>query len=421
MNRHIMAIALAVQTVGAFAWTRIEGTLEEIKAAVEKSGDSEIELVVTDKNPDLKQVREISAGKRFKLDLTACERLETIPAKAFLAENGLESVVLPDGLRKIGAKAFSRTGLKTIVIPNSVSEIGDFAFSQSALKGTVKIPKAVEKIGVGAFTSCKNLSEFSVESANPNFRSDDRNLMSKDGQTLVQFPAGRKGEYSVPTYVTRIGAGAFEGAKQVTNIVLPENLLTIGGYAFHECTSLDSITIPENVVRIGSDAIGGTKIKRVYIPKSVQSLGEKPFEGATELESITVEKDSKGGFVSKNGVLFDSDSRLVRYPPKKSGSEYVVPENTKSIAIFAFADATELEKVVFKGTEIVGKYAFRNGGSLTSLENQDSLKEIGREAFWGTEVKRKGSLPSWYRSRENSKTSAQKGEDKQSASAVDAK
>lgn len=419
MNRHIMAVALAVQAAGAFAWTRVEGTLEEIKAAVEKSGDSEIELVVTDRKPDLKQIREISAGKRLKLDLTACERLETIPAKAFLAEKGLESVALPDSLKKIGVKAFSRTGLKTIVIPNSVFEIGDFAFSQTELEGTVKISKTAEKIGIGAFASCKNLSEFSVESENPNFRSDDRNLMSKDGQTLVQFPAGRKGAYSVPAYVTKIGAGAFEGAEQVTNIVLPENLLTIGGYAFHECSSLDSITIPENVVRIGSDAIGGTKIQRVYIPKSVESLGEKPFEGATELESITVEKGSKGGFTSKGGVLFDSDSRLVRYPPKKSGNEYVVPENTKSIAIFAFADATELERVVFKGTEIVGKYAFRNGESLASLENQGSLKEIGREAFWGTEVKRKGALPSWYRSRRNSKAPAQKGKSKKNA--LDAK
>lgn len=418
--RNIAALALAAQAAAAFAWTRVEGGSDALAEAVAGAGDDEIELVVTDRKPDLAKVARAAEGKRLRLDLSACSRLTDVPARAFRGNEGLESVVLPEGLLRIGAGAFDGSGLRAAALPSTVEEIGDFAFYRTPLE-SVTIPRATEKVGVGAFGACRQLPAIEVEEGNQSYASVDRTLMSRDEQRLIQYPAGRKGAFSVPESVTEIGAGAFEGAEKLTAVVLPPDLLTIGGFAFGGCTSLDELTIPDAVTRIGQDALGGTAVRRVFVPESVRSLGEKPFEGALSLESVTVDGGNEG-YRSEGGVLFTSDGTLVRYPPARGGSEYAAPKGTKAVAAFAFADAGSLESVTLpEGTERVGKYAFRNCSSLAKAGIPKSTTEIGREAFWGTEVKRTGPLPSWYRSRRGGTAPRKAKQKTKPADAADAK
>ena len=71
---------------------------------------------------------------------------------------GCQDGAIPDGVKKIGGKAFEgRTGLKEIDF-NEVEEIGEYAFVMCAGLDRLKLTSAVRIIGEGAFQSCIGLS-----------------------------------------------------------------------------------------------------------------------------------------------------------------------------------------------------------------------------------------------------------------------
>ena len=71
---------------------------------------------------------------------------------------GCQDGAIPDGVKKIGEKAFEgRTGLKEIDF-NEVEEIGEHAFAMCAGLDRLKLTSAVRTIGVGAFQNCIGLS-----------------------------------------------------------------------------------------------------------------------------------------------------------------------------------------------------------------------------------------------------------------------
>ena len=71
---------------------------------------------------------------------------------------GCQDGAIPDGVKKIGERAFEgRTGLKEIDF-NEVEEIGEYAFVMCAGLDRLKLTSAVRIIGVGAFQNCIGLS-----------------------------------------------------------------------------------------------------------------------------------------------------------------------------------------------------------------------------------------------------------------------
>ena len=54
--------------------------------------------------------------------------LKEIRTEAFLNDQAIEKVVVPEGAEKIGSRAFADSGLKEIEIPESVTYIADDAF-----------------------------------------------------------------------------------------------------------------------------------------------------------------------------------------------------------------------------------------------------------------------------------------------------
>ncbi len=65
-------------------------------------------------------------------------------------KSGLNQIVLPQGLKRIGASAFNYTDLKHIDIPNTVEEIGNYAFVSASIY-RVKVPSSVKKMGLEVF------------------------------------------------------------------------------------------------------------------------------------------------------------------------------------------------------------------------------------------------------------------------------
>ena len=57
-------------------------------------------------------------------------------------------------------------------------------------------------------------------------------LFSKDFTTLINYPRAKiESIYNIPSAVTSIREGAFDGCSNLTSITLPASLTSIGAYA----------------------------------------------------------------------------------------------------------------------------------------------------------------------------------------------
>ena len=85
--------------------------------------------------------------------------VRTIYKKAFIDNNSITTVVIPDNVTSIRDYAFSRcTNLMSITIPDSVTSIGNSAFYGCTKLTSVTIPNSVTSIGNGAFAYCSALA-----------------------------------------------------------------------------------------------------------------------------------------------------------------------------------------------------------------------------------------------------------------------
>ena len=128
-----------------------------------------------------------------------------------------------------------------LTIPANVASIGAYAFYKSGLM-SLTIPSKVASIDMGAFTGCQNLTSISVDRENPRYESIIGVLFDKVNKSIVQYPAGKSNHsFTVPSSVTSVCDGAFQGCHHLASVIFPDGVITIGMSAFEECKGLTSI------------------------------------------------------------------------------------------------------------------------------------------------------------------------------------
>ena len=86
-------------------------------------------------------------------------------------------------------------------------------------------------------------------------------------------------------HVTGIAAEAFAGS-QVTQVQIPNTVMTIGDRAFAGCDHLESITLPLYLNHMGHSALAGTSIKSVVIPEGVETIAPGTFYECVKLHTV---------------------------------------------------------------------------------------------------------------------------------------
>jgi len=77
-----------------------------------------------------------------------------VPAPWYDHRGSFATVIIENGVTRIGTHAFFLQSLSSISIPNTVTSIGDWVFIACGNLKSIVLPNSVTKIGTGAFFDC---------------------------------------------------------------------------------------------------------------------------------------------------------------------------------------------------------------------------------------------------------------------------
>lgn len=197
---------------------------------------------------------DVKTLKKYECEDTPCNvvvpgTFTTIGKEAFYEAYNVRSVVIEEGVSKIGASAFCSCSMESISLPESLEEIGYDAFGHCEKIKEFIIPSGVKKLGKAPFANCS--FKITVDERNEYFKVVGGKLFSKDGKRLIYSPANCKDKtYTIPAGTQTICELSFAWNNQITEIILPEGVKEIKGGAFASCDSLEKIYIPATVKKI---------------------------------------------------------------------------------------------------------------------------------------------------------------------------
>ena len=301
--------------------------------------------------------------------------LTKIGDNAFSRNKTVETLILPEGLQEIGNSSFSYLeSLKKVELPSTIKKIGLTAFDYDRALAEVNFPEGLETIGRGAFmdtalavvelpaslkqigtvpfSNCKALTSIRVSSSNPSYKAEDGVLFSKDGKELLQYPAGKEGEYTVPEGTEVIRYGAFSDSI-ITKVVFPETLKKIENDAFFGCTGLTELSFPESLEEIGDLAFSdpyawdGSEnvIESVHIGKGLKRIGNNAFS-LIRNQAFDVSEENEQ-FASANGFLTNKAKDTILYVPNEPGQIVVIPDGVTTIPRYLFNELPDETEFVF--------------------------------------------------------------------------
>lgn len=207
----------------------------------------------------------------------------------------LSRVTIPVGVTTIGDYAFdSCSTLTEVAIPSNVTNIGGFAFYGCNLI-SVSIPASVTSIGNSPFTDCTQLANINVDVGNLNYSSLNGVLFNKLETVILEYPAGRNGNYLIPASVTDVGAYAFDHCGGLNSVTFPSTVTSIGDVAFGYCAGLTSVTLPSAVNNLGNYAFFEAGLTRAKFLGNAPMMGTSVFDN-TSVNFTVFYISSKSGF-----------------------------------------------------------------------------------------------------------------------------
>lgn len=237
------------------------------------------------------------------------------------------------------------------LIPETVTEIAYAAFSENHYIEEIILPDSVVKINGNPFCGCTSLAVIHISPLNHMFEIYENALFNVQELELIAYLWGSDSDsYSVPKIVRSIAQEAFYKHSELKSIDLPKTLITIKDAAFAE-SGLTEIKLPDQLV----------------------SLGNNTFSHCRDLESVTF--PSGLTWIGKY-VFYECESLIsVKFPKSLS----LIDEG-------AFYHCTALTELVFpESLRLVGDFAFLDCTSVRTIDFPRMLFSIGRGAFFGIE------------------------------------
>ncbi len=267
------------------------------------------------------------------------ETVTNIGSYAFYYCEALKNIDLPDGLERIGMRAFNHAGLAS-GITNGLIYADNWIVGAGTGLGDIAVPNNI--VGIADYVFFRD-----------------------DGLTGVNFQEAE---------LEHIGKGTFllSGLMQSDSIVLPGTLERIEDYAFYACMYMKNVTLSHGTKEIGRSAFYASGLTSIVLPQTLESIGPYAFAHCIALKEIVIPASVKyiddyafAGCYSLERVIFAEGSEL------------------KEVGVRAFSECITLQSMEFGDKlEYVDDMAFMLCASLARVKLSDSLVAIGNRAFY---------------------------------------
>ncbi len=254
------------------------------------------------------------------------------------------TVTLPEGLKYIGANAFSSCyKLKNVVFPSTLEYIGDYAFNNAGMLQKVLLENTnVEYIGYYAF-----------------------NTAGDSNHKLATI--------TLPETLKHISGSAF-AYSIITDVKIPMNVEYVDSSAFSYCGSLKNIEIAsKNTKFTGNVFYKSEAIEKVYYDRDIADWATLSFDST-----------------------FANPMYTETYNKTTAAKLYVLDDN--GTITYNEKNYKELDELVIDDIEEIGSYAFYNL-TATSVTISKSVKKIDAHAFYNCSKLQKvfydGSISDW--------------------------
>ena len=276
----------------------------------------------------------------------------------------LKEVAIPEGITYIPFALFgSCYNLERVTLPSTLKTIDVGAFQYCGSLQRIAIPAKVSAIDSTAFSGCTGLMQIEVDPANRTYCSDaDGALYTKDKATLVAFPGGRSGSYTVAAATRTIAHDAFSNSA-LSSITLPDRLSTIEYSAFKYCSALAGLIIPAGVTELQTPICFGCE----------------------KLSGIWVDVANKHYANDAVGVLYSKDFSVLLECPDGLTGKYTVRDGTSRIDLGAFDGSALTEVALPDSVAVIDGLAFYGCTGLNEIVIPSGVKEIGDRAFYACE------------------------------------
>lgn len=205
---------------------------------------------------------------------------DEIPDEAFDFNREIVKVIIPEGIKKIGDRAFyGCENLEEVIIPNGMISIGLEAFRVCKKLKYADLPNTIESLGAKMFCHCVSL-------------------------TRMNIPENKK--------LTTIPEGFCSRCSALTAIIIPRNIISINKGAFRS-TGIKTAIFSDTLTVVEESAFKRSSLTKImfYNDKcNIQKIGAEAFSNTPLIE---VKNADKNGCVFLKNILlsvYNTDSNF---------------------------------------------------------------------------------------------------------------
>ena len=285
----------------------------------------------------------------------------------------------------IGANAFYKCTLNDqaiLQLPEGFIFIDEGAFSYTEV-GSLKMPTTMQFIAETAFNNNK-MAGMTVLADNPYFAhlaSTQGNvtytmLTNKEKTKIIAAPGAKPTQFSaggttyltsitIPDQITEIGDYAFYGNPTLKTVNFHAGITRIGMGAFYE-TQLTRVNIPNPDCEIGNSCFSNSQVSSITLPQGMKKLGRHVFFYCTNLTSLTLPEG-----MEEIGLMCFASCNL---------TSVNLPSTMVKLDSCSLQD-NPFNSINLKNVKFIGRQAFSQCTSLTSVTSNGMLEEIDGAAF----------------------------------------
>ena len=237
----------------------------------------------------------------------------------------------------------------------------------------------VTAIGAGAFAGLANLTNVTV--------SADQLVTIGD---YAFADCWSLADLTLPDSVENIGESAFEYCLDLRSCDLPENLQEIGARAFLYCWTLTELDIPDYVLAIGDQAFAGCSwIERLGLGSGLVWLGDSAFSDCTSIRAISIRAEEPPSLGDK-AFYFVPTSATLTVPPA-SVDLYKTAKGWENFNVQPAADpSNETDRSVVARPTLAARLA---SATLGAMDDKPAFEVVREEGVVRVTVRLPQALP----------------------------